>query len=620
MPLFVHPSGQQEYREAMFDELLSSLTVDQLKPRLALLETGERPNRKADIIDLLRRHLLSPQLRDYWGKLEPIDRHAVAEAIHNWGGRFDPIRFSNKYSDIPEVFRAGGSSGSRRSKKADSTLSLFFFGGRVPEELCANLKAFVPEPEPDILETTADEDIPDAYPPEGQAYPEDPAASPYRVRKAAMDTVVRHDLPALLHLVDSGQVGVSDKTGLATAASLRKIEAVLMGGDFYSAEDELGLKKWDPGSLRPIRPYAWPLLLQTGGLAKRNGRKLDLTRKGKTALRAPFAETVKEVYGRWRGKGMLDEFRRIQVVKGQAGKGRRMTAVGERRAVIEEALECCPVGEWMQVDELFRYMQAQGHDFEVAHDYWKLYVADSNYGSLGYSGYHGFEILQGRYILVYLFEYLATLGLIDVAYVLPYGMRGDYRGLWGTDDLSFFSRYDGLLYFRLNPLGAWCLDLCDEYRPVESSEAPLLTVSEDLQIRLVRVAEPGELLLLDRYAERTAEQTWMLTAESVLGAMEQGQDLGVFRDFLEHGADQPLGSEAADFFAEIQNRKAALRDGGSARLLHCSDAGLVRLLTSDPATRDHCLQAGAKLLVVPEKGEKDFREGLRKLGYVFPAG
>jgi len=95
------------------------------------------------------------------------------------------------------------------------------------------------------------------------------------------------------------------------------------------------------------------LLLQTGGLAKRNGKKLDLTRKGKTALRAPFAETVKEGYGRWRDKGMLDEFRRIQVVKGQAGKGRRMTAAAERRAVIEETLESCPLGEWVQVDELF---------------------------------------------------------------------------------------------------------------------------------------------------------------------------------------------------------------------------------------------------------------------------
>ena len=604
----------------MFDELLSSLTVDQLKPRLALLDTRERPTLKADIIALLRRHLLSPQLRDYWEKLESVDRQAVAEAVHNWNGRFDPVRFSNKYSDIPELFRAGGASRSRHSKRVDGTLSLFFFAGRVPAELCANLKAFVPEPESDTLETTADEDVPDAYPPDGRAYPQDPASSPYRVRKVAMETVVRHDLPALLHLVDSGQVGVSDKTGLATAASLRKIEAVLMGGDFYSAEDETDLKKWDPGSLRPIRPYAWPLLLQTGGLAKRNGKKLDLTRKGKTALRVPFAETVKGVYGRWRDKGMSDEFRRIQVVKGQTGKGRRMTAAGERRAVIEEALECCPVGEWVQVDELFRYMQAQGHDFEVAHDYWKLYVADSNYGSLGYSGYHGFEILQGRYILVYLFEYLATLGMIDLAYVLPNGMRDDYRGLWGTDDLSFFSRYDGLLYFRLNPLGAWCLDLCEDYRPVESADVPLFTVGEDLHIHLLRVAEHGELLMLDRYAERASEQTWALSAESVLGAMEQGQDPGVFLEFLEQRSESPLGSAAADFFIEIQNRKAALRDGGSARLLHCSDAGLVRLLTSDPATRDHCLQAGAKLLVVPEKAEKGLRDGLRKLGYIFPAG
>jgi hypothetical protein len=265
-------------------------------------------------------------------------------------------------------------------------------------------------------------------------------------------------------------------------------------------------------------------------------------------------------------------------------------------------------------------MQAQGHDFEVAHDYWKLYVADSNYGSLGYSGHHGFEILQGRYILVYLFEYLATLGMIDLAYALPCGMRNDYRDLWGNDDLSFFSRYDGLLYFRLNPLGAWCLDLCDDYRPIESSQAPLLMVTEDLHIHLVRTPQPDELLLLDRYAEQTGGQTWMLTSESILDAMEQGQDPEAFREFLEQRSERPLGFAVADFFTEIRNRKAALRDGGSARLLYCSDAGLVRLLTSDPATRDHCQQAGPKLLVVPEKAEKGLREGLRKLGYIFPAG
>jgi len=126
----------------MLDELPSSLTVDQLKPRLALLRTQERPTRKADIIALLRRHLLSPQLRDYWEDLESVDRYAVAEALHNWNGRFDPIRFSNKYSDIPEIFRAGGTSGSRRSKRADSTLSLFnSLMARSPASLAGMIKA-----------------------------------------------------------------------------------------------------------------------------------------------------------------------------------------------------------------------------------------------------------------------------------------------------------------------------------------------------------------------------------------------------------------------------------------------------------------------------------------------
>lgn len=176
-------------RVTMFDELLSSLTVDQSKPRLALLETGERPNRKADIVALLRRHLLSPRLQDDWEKPEPVDRHAVAEAIHNWDGRFDPVRFFNKYLDIPQTFRAGRRGGSGRSK-SNASLSLFFYGGIVPEELCASLKAFVPEPEADTLETIADEDVPDALPPEGQKYPENPAASPFRIRRAGASSVI----------------------------------------------------------------------------------------------------------------------------------------------------------------------------------------------------------------------------------------------------------------------------------------------------------------------------------------------------------------------------------------------------------------------------------------------
>jgi len=62
--------------------------------------------------------------------------------------------------------------------------------------------------------------------------------------------------------------------------------------------------------------------------------------------------------------------------------------------------------------------------------------------------------VEGRYALCVLFEYAATLGLIDVAYADPRGARDDYRALWGGDELSCLSRYDGLSALRVNELGA----------------------------------------------------------------------------------------------------------------------------------------------------------------------
>lgn len=57
------------------------------------------------------------------------------------------------------------------------------------------------------------------------------------------------------------------------------------------------------------------------------------------------------------------------------------------------------------------------HDilWSMTNDPWKLYICERQYGSLGYAGFHEWNILQLRYILCFLFEYAATLGLIDIA-------------------------------------------------------------------------------------------------------------------------------------------------------------------------------------------------------------
>ncbi|MFK0296071.1 hypothetical protein ACIQU6_37130 [Streptomyces sp. NPDC090442] len=214
------------------------------------------------------------------------------------------------------------------------------------------------------------------------------------------------ELPAVLQLVAAGRLRCSNKTMRPSAATIRALGEVLTDGDFYEGE--------------AVRAFAWPLLLQAGGLSELSSGRLELTARGRRALAGPAHETVRHLWRRWLNRGVLDEFSRIEEVKGQRAAN-VLSATGPRRQAVGAALaECCPPGEWVTVDELFKAMRAAGYDpCPVRSDrvLWKLYLEDAQYGSLGYDGHHDWSVLQGRYTLCVLFEYAATLGLVDVRYV-----------------------------------------------------------------------------------------------------------------------------------------------------------------------------------------------------------
>ena len=179
----------------------------------------------------------------------------------------------------------------------------------------------------------------------------------------------------------------------------------------------------------PIRAFAWPWLVQAARLAEVRGSRLALTKTGRAALGAPPAETLRRLWQRWLKNTLLDEFSRIDDVKGQTrGKGRRaMTAATSRRAAIAAALARCPENRWVCFDAFSLFMRAAFFSFSITRDPWSLYLADPHYGSLGYAGAHGWDLLEGRYLLCLLFEYAATLGLVDVAYTHPDCPLPDFR-------------------------------------------------------------------------------------------------------------------------------------------------------------------------------------------------
>ena len=266
-------------------------------------------------------------------------------------------------------------------------------------------------------------------------------ARPVLARWTAPDAL--SNLVSVLELAADGQVRYSASTRRPTAATVKLVEDVLVAGDFYDSGE-------------PIAAFAWPLLIQVGGLGRLASTRLELSPRGRAALARPSYQTLGTLWARWLGSVSTDELARIEAIKGQRKPGTLTSAIS-RRAAVAAALAALQPGAWTGAGKLLASLRAQEPPLVAARSLralWRLYVVDSYFGSLGHAGSRTWDLVEGRYALCVLFEYAATLGLIDVAYTDPRGARDDYRALWGADQLSCLSRYDGLSAVRVNELGA----------------------------------------------------------------------------------------------------------------------------------------------------------------------
>jgi hypothetical protein len=202
------------------------------------------------------------------------------------------------------------------------------------------------------------------------------------------------------------------------------------------------------------------MLLQAGGLCRLSRTRLELTPRGEAVLAGPCYPALGELWDRWLRSVSQDELTRIETISGQRRTG-TLTAPARRRAAIADGLAALAPGVWVEVDALFAVLRAQPAPLAVAASpltQWRLFLTDPRHGSLGPAGQKAWNVLEGRYALCVLFEYAATLGVVDVAYTGARGARADYRGLRGAEAYDSLSRYDGLAAVRVNELGAAILN------------------------------------------------------------------------------------------------------------------------------------------------------------------
>ena len=256
----------------------------------------------------------------------------------------------------------------------------------------------------------------------------------------------------VLTLVQAGKISLQDKSKRPTTAAERLLGTALAAPDFdlELPPDAVDAHRFgSPLTAGPVRAHAWAVVVQQCGWCKARGNTLTLTNAGKQLAAGFDLDAYRHGIEQLGGDDVFDELNRINHIRGQNGKGKRyLTDPAARREAILMSLCEWPVGQWIEVAEAYRFAFASGNPFLTTTEPMSLYFCEQQYGYLT-----DHDDVNRQYFRAALFETLATLGLVDVAYVYPHYLWPELSGNWGIDDMDFCGRYDGLLYVRLNRSG-----------------------------------------------------------------------------------------------------------------------------------------------------------------------
>lgn len=475
------------------------------------------------------------------------------------------------------------------------------------------LRALLPRPkgvEPRVVES-----VPKAWPSEYQCEGGD-FIRPISVFES--ERIAPAELARVLRLVQGGKIKVTDFGQRPTDATARLIAQTLIVPDFDLEVPEAHKSDWQKRyytAAGAVRAHAWPVLVQQCGWAKAKAGVLTLTTEGADLLQQFTPEKLRNAVSRYLTNNDFDELNRINHIRGQSGKGsRHLSDPGLRKLIVKSALQSCPAGQWLHYAECLRLVNALGEPWDVVKtDYPALYFYEPQYGYIGDVGG-----LNSQFLRAVCMESLATLGVLDVAYIYPHHLWPDLKGFL-NGDLPFCGRYDGLLYVRLNPLGAYVLGCTEKYECRLEERAKLFRVLPNLDVELETSSlNPADRAILELLATPKSDIVWALDTDRMLTHVETGGTLKELRAFLETNATQSLPDNVVALLQELENQAEACQKLREAVLVEWSHESLAQFIATSNGMSKLCSYAGENRLVVPKESLAAFRRAAKKLGYVLP--
>lgn len=571
------------------DEILNTYTIEVLRKLLKF--TRRKFNyyaRKSELVNEIKNFIYETTLKKLYDRLNENEKNLLKEVVHNKFQKFCmvPVKyFEAKYkTKFPYKFIERWS-----GNIPVSYLTFFLFNGVIPIEFREELLSFVPEPEKEIkVDTISTEEL-------------------EKIEGIIIENTIEeafYNITLSLRLIKENKIKLSEKT-LSPPKGTQQIIKEKLG------ESKLGFEN-------DFKAFALPLIMLNGEMAVLKGGKLILTAKGEEALKQAPEKVAKELFTKWMSSSSFDEYYRIREIKGKDSIPYHMTSPAERKKLILIALKRLPVNQWISIEEFYMFMRASYLDFEITRNIWKLYLYDREYGNLGYIESDAWRFLQLRYLMVLFFEYLATMGIIDIAYTYPQITDKDIKTeLWGIEDMEYLSLYDGLKYFRINELGAYALEIDEEFK-YKSSGEKFFQVLNNMEIIVLKKerAYAYKELFLENFAIKISDNVFKFNNETILKAVKEKIKLDKIVDFLQTYSINPLPENVKVFFNDIEERINKLKYDGISHIIEADSEFTANIIVNYKELKDKCYIVNRRYIVVPDKYYDIFEELVEKNGLI----
>ncbi len=274
-----------------------------------------------------------------------------------------------------------------------------------------------------------------------------------------------------------------------------------------------------------------------------------------------------------------------------------------------------PVNEWIAISNLESYIQMNGFDVKPIsyhHASAKGYYIDKSKANYEQKTYIG-KGIYNKFILCPLIKgtafLFAAFGMLDLAYNVI-NMEEFPKAVQ--------SNYDGLVYFRVNNLGAYLFGHVNEYKLPEKITTSSIRLSKDSLTIIIDEKDTNAVTMLEPYTERVSPNRFRTDYPFFLKDVKSKKDLESKIKLFQQSVKVDLPPNWKTFIADLRQKLNPLNPKNKLKVFEVPSTNkeLLRLIAKDHILQKLCFKAEGYHILIKDTNYNKFKKRLQQFGYL----